>query len=129
MSLEKKKRNDRILLIGFLCLAILSGIVLYAYQKLTTYNACVVVKVKGQEVGRYSLNQNQRIPIGDETGDYNLLIIKDGYAKMEKASCKDLICVKHRRISKNGETIVCLPHQVVIEIESQEEDAIDGATN
>ena len=30
--------------------------------------------------------------------------------------CPDKICVNHAAISKKGETIVCLPHKVVVEV-------------
>ena len=45
---------------------------------------------------------------------------------MEKANCKDLICVKHKPISKNGESIICLPNQVYIEVISDVEKEIDN---
>ena len=35
---------------------------------------------------------------------------------MTDADCPDKLCVKTGRISKTGETIVCLPHRVVVEI-------------
>ena len=46
----------------------------------------------------------------------NIIIIKDGKASMAKADCPDKICVNHAAISKKGETIVCLPHKVVVEV-------------
>ncbi|MFR4337598.1 MAG: NusG domain II-containing protein [Lachnospira pectinoschiza] len=35
---------------------------------------------------------------------------------MTDADCPDKLCVKTGMISKTGETIVCLPHRVVVEI-------------
>ena len=35
---------------------------------------------------------------------------------MKDANCPDKICEGHQKISYKGETIVCLPHKVVIEI-------------
>lgn len=48
----------------------------------------------------------------------------------EKADCKDQICADHKAIEKSGETIVCLPHKVVIEIRSEDgkEQELDGVT-
>ena len=34
----------------------------------------------------------------------------------KKQNCPDKICVNHAAISKKGETIVCLPHKVVVEV-------------
>ena len=49
---------------------------------------------------------------------------------MRKADCKDQICADHKAIEKSGETIVCLPHKVVIEIQSEDgkEQELDGVT-
>ena len=39
---------------------------------------------------------------------------------MKDANCPDKICEGHNKISYKGETIVCLPHKVVIEIVADE---------
>jgi hypothetical protein len=39
---------------------------------------------------------------------------------MKDADCPDKLCEKTGKISKNGETIVCLPHRVVVEIQGGE---------
>jgi hypothetical protein len=49
------------------------------------------------------------------------LVIKDGKAFIQNADCPDKICAEHKPISKTGETIVCLPHKLVIEITENEE--------
>lgn len=53
------------------------------------------------------------------------LRFQDGYVSMPEASCPDQICVHHSRISRNKETIVCLPDKVVITIENGEDSGID----
>ena len=48
---------------------------------------------------------------------------------MEDADCPDRLCVKQGRIKKVGESIVCLPHKVVIEIVGEKEEAgVDAVT-
>ena len=59
-------------------------------------------------------------------GGEDEVIIKNDEVYMEKANCKDLICVKHKPISKNGESIICLPNQVYIEVVSDVEKEIDN---
>ena len=55
----------------------------------------------------------------------NKLIIKDGKAYVEYASCKDGICEKTGRISKVGETIICLPNELFIKIIGNGEGELD----
>lgn len=45
-----------------------------------------------------------------------ILVIKDGEANMQEADCPNQICVHHSPISHKGETIVCLPNRVIVEI-------------
>ena len=49
----------------------------------------------------------------------NILVIKNGSAYVSEADCPDKICTAHRAISKTGESIVCLPHKLVLTIESE----------
>lgn len=57
---------------------------------------------------------------------YNLLVCENGEVRMIQSSCPDLICVRHEAVSKTGETIVCLPHRLVIEITGAPETELDG---
>ena len=60
------------------------------------------------------------IVTGEDGENVNTLVIKDGEASMTEADCPDGICVAHRPIKNTGESIVCLPHKIVVEIQSEE---------
>lgn len=130
-GIEKKKKNDRILIIFLLVLAVVSLLAVKLYQKRTTYDAVAVVTVDGKEYGRYPLTENARITIDAGNGNINVLVIRDGYADIVKATCPDKICVNHAKIRGNGQTMVCLPNQVVVEIVNQKEESedVDLSTN
>ena len=56
-------------------------------------------------------------------------IDKEGKAYMSGADCPDKLCVKQKAISKKGESIVCLPHKLVVQVtdgSAAEVDAIAG---
>ena len=59
---------------------------------------------------------------------YNLISVTDGTVVMEAADCRDQICVHHRPILSKGENIICLPHRLVVEIDSGDnsDEALDG---
>lgn len=88
-----------------------------------------MVEVDGQEQGRYPLDQDTSVEIRLEDGSYNRLEIKDGRADITEASCPDKICVKHRPVSRRGESLVCLPNKVVVEIENGQAPEVDGTTH
>ena len=84
----------------------------------------VTVKVDDKIFGEYSLSENREVEIKSENG-INYLVIEDGKAYMRDASCPDGICVEHRPVHREGESIVCLPNKVVILVKGDEGDAPD----
>lgn len=89
----------------------------------------VKIEVNKMVYGVYDLSVDQEIEIMDEDGKpINKLIIKDGVADMVEAECPDLLCVHQKSISKNKESIVCLPNRVVVTVLSEETD-LDGVSN
>lgn len=70
----------------------------------------------GKNFGIYDLKEDREIKIYE----HNICTIKDGIVSMTWADCPDQICVKTKEISKVGETIICLPHKVVLEIISED---------
>ena len=111
----RKIKNDIILvsvIVGVILLAIL-GMLVFRQEGNT-----VKVTVDGKTLGEYSLNVNKTVEIKSDLGT-NLLVIKDGKAYIESASCPDGICSAHRPIEHDGESIICLPNRVVVEIRTK----------
>ena len=75
----------------------------------------VVITISGSEYGRYNLNENQTIEIKSDNG-INKIKIENGSVSVDYANCPDKFCVKNKAISKSGETIICLPNKLTIEI-------------
>lgn len=117
--MEKKIRKNDSILIGVL---VLVAVLLFAgirfWQGKATAEAVAVVTVDGEVYGRYplSIDTVERLELPD--GTYNVLEIRDGRADITEASCPDGICVKHLPICRRGESIVCLPNRVVVEVEN-----------
>lgn len=74
-----------------------------------------VITVDGRLYGEYSLYEDKEIEIFGKNG-YNKLKISDSEVKMTEADCPDGYCVSHVAINSVGETVVCLPHGIVVEI-------------
>ncbi len=75
----------------------------------------VVVRIDKEVIGTYDLSVDETVPVRGE-GFSNILVIRGGKADMTEADCPDQICVKHRPVSRVGESIICLPHKVVAEV-------------
>lgn len=111
-----KLRKADILLIGFLLM--LACLPLYFFP--ATPAAYGILKVNGTEKKRFELTTDQTYLYKAPDGDTNLIEVKNQQIRIKTASCPDQRCVKQRRISKEGETIVCLPHKLVVEIKGGE---------
>ena len=106
------KKADIILSIAI----IVAGAVLFlTFNLLSVSGSLVVITVEGEVFGEYSLNDDLEIEVQTKLG-YNNVQIKDGSVKVLSASCPDKYCVSHISIDKTGQTIVCLPHKMIIEI-------------
>jgi len=114
------KRNDWLLASGIFLIAV--AILAFQLLKAPGDNTEVKVSIQGKVYGTYRLTQNQTIHIDDK----NTVIIEDGTARMEWADCPDQICVQHKKISRSGESIICLPNEVVVSIEGSEEPEVDS---
>ena len=118
---RRKLRNDIIfisVLIARIMAAALGGL-LFSRDGDT-----VIVTVDGQIYGEYSLNTDRQVEIVNGEG-YNLLVIEGGKAFVKSASCPDGICSSHRAVSKDGESIICLPNKGVIEIRARGQEQPD----
>ncbi|MBQ8798155.1 MAG: NusG domain II-containing protein [Lachnospiraceae bacterium] len=117
-------RNDIIFIAVVLVLVSLLGLCFYLFRG---DGDEVVVTVDGEVFGTYSLAEDRVVEIrtGEENEELNVLVIKDGKAFVEQATCPDGICAGHRPIKRDGESIVCLPHKVVITVRVTNEEAPD----
>lgn len=118
------KKKDLILIASVLIAAIVVWLIISFASKTDTGK--VYIKVDGNTQGVYDLNKNQEIVIKDGT---NILQIKDGEAFMIDADCPDKLCMKHKPIKQNHESIICLPNKVVVEVLSDAEQEYDSNTN
>ena len=116
----KLRKADLILLAVVLAL----GAVLAAALLLRSSGGGVAqVRVAGTVTASYPLDEDASYTITGANGGTNLLVIEDGSARIEEASCPDGVCVHTGRVRRDGQSIVCLPNQVVVEIVSETENS------
>ena len=108
-------RNDIFLILGLLAVAAVGMVYLFCFR---ASGNMVKVTVNGETYGTYALTQNltKDIYTGKNGEQHNRLIIQDGKAYIETATCPDGICVAHHPVFREGESIICLPHGVVIAV-------------
>ena len=97
--------------------------ILWAVTGLTKKEAgsTLCISVNNEIYGTYSLSEDQEIKIGNT----NICRIENGEAVMISGECPDQVCVHSNPISKKGETILCMPNRVVLEITEGADTDID----
>ena len=123
-QVNRKHRNDVIFIAVLLLIVTLIGA---AFFFLRGEGDTVTVSVDGKHYGTYPLHTDLTLSIrtGEDGEEENLLVIRDGKAYVESATCPDGICADHKPISREGESIVCLPHRVVITVQTSDGEAPD----
>lgn len=123
----KSKRGNDILLITVLMMAAL--ILLLVQNLFGKEGTMVVVMQDGEVLYELSLKEElhgeSSLRLEAEEG-FNILEIQNGEASIIEADCPDGLCVKQKAISKQGESLICLPHKLVITVEGAEESGIDA---
>lgn len=111
---EKIVGKNDLIMIGVL---ILCGAIITLALLLTRHEGNqVVVSVDSQVVASFPLDKDITYEIEGYEGGHNTLIIQDGVAYMSDASCPDHLCMGMGKISRVGQSIICLPNRVVVEI-------------
>ncbi|MBR6555914.1 MAG: NusG domain II-containing protein [Clostridia bacterium] len=111
------KRGDLIIIVAALVL----GLLLLFLP--ATPGASLTVISDGGAVGTYPLSQDLELTVGGNT-----VVISDGAVYMKAADCPGGDCLSARKISRAGESIVCLPNRLVLRIDGKPEDGPDAMT-
>src|SRR5690554_3269836 len=110
-------KGDKLLILFIVMLSFLS----FAYINRHAFldqERFVSVQVDGEEVKKILYDDQligHTIPVESQYG-YSLIEIGDKQVRLAEADCPDQICVHKGNISRIGETIVCIPNKLVIEV-------------
>lgn len=124
--LEKIKLNykkDIIILFGIISIGIII-LLISAFAKKT--GDIVLISVDGMQKMVLDITKDGEYVIEGTNGN-NVLAIVDGKVYMNEASCPDKLCVNMGEISASGQTIICLPNRIVVEISGKSE-SLDATT-
>ncbi|MDO5382390.1 MAG: NusG domain II-containing protein [Eubacteriales bacterium] len=121
----KKRKADIILVLFILLSVIILWLIIEFVVKKSGNDNQVLIKSDGEVICQLPLNVNKSVTVEGYKGGYNVVVIEDGKVSMYEADCPDKLCVKTGNISKTGETIVCLPHRIVVEIKGNDREVDD----
>ena len=79
------------------------------------------MSVNAEEVERVTLTGHagtEQLDIPEIDCDLNTVEVKEEEIRIKSSDCPEQICINTGYISKPGPAIICLPHRVVIEIQT-----------
>ncbi len=116
-------KHDLILLAVFILIAAILFLMLNRTDK--TEGNYVYITLDNIEYATIPLDKDTVLSIDSDKGK-NIVVVSDKEVYVESADCPDQICVDHANIMYEGETIVCLPHRLIITIISKEGSETDA---
>lgn len=117
--MSKKLSITDILIIIF---ALVLSIALFYNAQSNTSNT-VKIQCNGTTY-LYNLDTDRDIHLTGAIGDV-LIRIEDSRVWIIESSCKNKICLKMKKVDKNGGFIACIPNKVLITVETKDEVVID----
>lgn len=119
-SLKPKKGDLAAVFFVFICVAAFFIPRLFVKSE----SAVAVVYVNGREVQRLDLKKDTVVTV---TETYTAEIcVEGGQVYVKESDCPNGDCVRTGKISKKGQSIVCLPNKLAVRIEGGELDAVIG---
>lgn len=129
--LKMIRPGDIIVIISLFILSFLPLVIFSLHESQLVNNQAVTAYIKHDTKVVYSvrLDQHQGVDyytFKDKSGHYNKIKITDHSIEMIEANCNDQLCIRRGKINKAGQTIVCLPHKLMIQIKSNTGDQSGG---
>lgn len=115
------KKRDIVLAAVLLILGIV-GVLIVKYGLKTGSTADVYIDDK--LVQTLDMSVDDEYTFQTDKGS-NTVEVRDGAVSMKLADCPDKVCVRMGAKNRNGETITCLPHKLVIEVHGGQEQEVD----
>lgn len=128
--MENKVFRKKDLVIILPCLLIV-GLILLWYNQQPSAAGIAVVEKEGKEVCRIDLGKQKKEEIINVGGKMNVkLKVEPGAISFYRSDCPDKTCIRTGKISKPGQSAVCLPGKVSVRIVSgnNSSNAFDGYT-
>lgn len=121
------KKMDIVIIVLLLIISFTPHLIFFKTSQKGSKNNYAIIQVDGKihkKIDLSKVKKSEKVNLNLPNGK-NTLLIKNNSIQMKSANCNDALCVKQGNISKVGQTIICLPHKLIIEIKGDELDSKD----
>lgn len=120
------KKLDFVIIAVLMVLSFLPEIILGASIGKGYNNTYAEITIAGKIYKTIPLSEHKgegSIEVKTKDG-FNIIKVKDNKIGIIEADCPDKVCMNPEYIEKPGQSLVCLPHRVMIEIKGKIDDDI-----
>ncbi len=122
-------KGDKIIAV-FLALLALGTYLTFAFCVSAVSPDSVEIFVDGEKYASYTLSgldEEKTVKISSAYGENLLRLFPDG-VQMIDATCPDKRDVRMGKITKPGQTIICIPNRVLVKLRGDADDTVDKVT-
>lgn len=119
------KKLDVVIIVFLLLLSFTPNLI-FSINNSNDYDSTyAIIKLSGEIYDTINLssdNSSNEIVIESKYGN-NTIAIQGDTIQIKEADCHDELCIKQGSVSKVGESVICLPHELIIEIKGDVSDS------
>lgn len=127
---EMIKPGDIVIVIILLLLSFLPFLIFYMNNASNdAENNIATISVDGEVIETFTLADDGETEVyeyADEHGHENKIVRTGNEITISYANCVDQLCVRQGSVSKVGETLVCLPHKLIVEVSNDNPENIEN---
>ncbi|MFP4456288.1 MAG: NusG domain II-containing protein [Clostridia bacterium] len=103
----------------------LIGVAFYWFNGSNDDLKYVEVWQDGELYGIYELNDEDNEILIEAHDMFNLIVIEEGSVYMKDANCPTQQCIAQGEINRDNQSIVCLPHKIVVKVVDENNSEVD----
>ena len=114
------KKGDKIVAVVIAILVLASSIGVLVYMNMARSSHHIAeIKQDGKVIRTIDLDKVESpMEINIAYGDgYNLVRVENGKIRVVDSDCPDKLCVKQGWITQPGQSVICLPHKLIVKIQ------------
>ena len=116
-----KRKTVCILIVVLIVFGALLGLLFIKGGKIAGSVACIYSNGKLIKTIELKSEDDYTFEVKSENGGVNTIQVKDGKIGVISADCPDKICVNTGKITKAGESVICVPAHVSVTVEGESE--------
>ena len=101
-------------------LVVFIGVFLLCFQFGNDTGSTVEIYSEGELFGKYELFSESVVEVETESGN-NTVCISNGSVYVTKSSCEDKNEILQGKISRSGQSLVCLPNKLIVTVKGRRE--------